>query len=143
MLSTISTLAQFRAGGMHDGHPVVIGLLVLAIIALVVYGFVQLGKGAAGATPAAPAGPSPGPSAAAGSSARIILDERFARGEIDSATYLHQVETLRRADGWVPPVAPTAVTEPVTTVEANDVASGGASEGDATTEMDVVTDPTP
>jgi hypothetical protein len=88
-----------------------IGLAILAGIAILIIGFgiwwlLQRRKTNA-ALPSTPAGSTSAP--LAGSAplvgpdprARVILDERFARGEIDSATYLHQIETFRLA--YLPP----------------------------------------
>lgn len=87
-MNAVSVLAQFRGG--FRGEPweaALLTLLALTIVALVVYGAQQLRLAARASSPqvAAPAG-----------TARAILDERYARGEIDTATYVEQVETLRR-----------------------------------------------
>lgn len=80
-------------------------LLLLVAVGLTVYGVSQLREAsridARASTPAVSASPIP----SGVPPARVILDERYARGELDTDEYLHRVETLRRADGWVP-VAP-------------------------------------
>ncbi|MEI8002098.1 MAG: SHOCT domain-containing protein [Actinomycetes bacterium] len=89
-----SVVAQIgpRFGGhfaSHDGHPVrwVIGLLLLAVaVAAIVVAIVALvrSRRAEVAAPAPEPGLVPAPVV---SSARAILDERLARGEIDPADY--------------------------------------------------------
>ena len=64
----------------------VLVLVGLALLGYVAFRIVQ-GRGAAGAVSAT--GPPTG-----GSSARRILDERFARGEIDEAEYLRRRQEL-------------------------------------------------
>jgi putative membrane protein len=84
--------------GMHDGPGwggwLVMGLLTLLLVGLVV-GLVLLAVRSAGARPGAPgqpAGRGPGP-------AEHLLDERFARGEIDEEEYLRRREVLRGGPG--------------------------------------------
>lgn len=62
------------------------GLLWLALLGLVVWAIVRL-AGGRGSTSAPPAPPAP--------AAEEILRQRFARGEIDAATYDQMRERLR------------------------------------------------
>lgn len=119
MMSTLATIAQFgpgRAG--HRGGGLLALVLVPVIVALVAYGIYLVTRGR-------PAGPLTTVAAnpVESSTARRILDERFARGEIDSDTYLRQVDTLRVADA--PRFAPTtevpAAEAPTTEVPAAEV----------------------
>ncbi|MBK6671285.1 MAG: hypothetical protein IPG46_17100 [Actinobacteria bacterium] len=133
MNATLTTLAgsdlvaQFdgRNGDYHHDGP---GFLLLPIIlGLIAFGFANLRRARRGAEcpngfgpwgaggPRGPHGPRfGGPFGPGGpgsnTPARTFLDERFARGEIDSETYLHQVATLRRADegAWGAPPQPAA-----------------------------------
>ena len=62
-------------------------LLVIAIVVLLIVGLTR--RGPSGAGPVSP------PS----SSARVILDERYARGEIDHEEYVRRREELGRSGG--------------------------------------------
>ena len=115
MNATLSTLAssdlvaQFdgRNGDYHRGGP---GFILFPIIVgLIIFGLVNLRRSRRGSEHSGGFGPwgaggSHGPrfggpgGPGSNNSARTFLDERFARGEIDSETYLHQVATFRRAD---------------------------------------------
>ena len=88
-------------------------LLPLAVVALVAYGIWELARSRSVEVAGA------GSSAAAGS-ARLLLDERFARGEIDADDYVQRRTLL---DG-APIVAPTGspVAAPVTPVTTADPA---------------------
>jgi len=102
-------------------------LLPVSAVALVGYGVWELFRSG---------GPSPAGSAAAGSvpmsgSARSILDERFARGELDAEEYVSRRSLL---DGTVPspPVADTAAPtddpSPGETVVTDDIEVAGTGE---------------
>jgi putative membrane protein len=83
-MSTMSVLAVFWPRGLIVGV-----LLPVAIVALVAYGAYELirSSGPSGlATGVAAGGQPPAPS----SSALSILDERFARGEIDAEEYVQR-----------------------------------------------------
>ncbi len=118
----------FREGsGLGGGIAAVCLLLVVpaVIVALIAYGTVVLWRHRV-----VPAGGGPNPAAP---HAQHILDERFARGEIDADIYVRQSELLRATRDGTPfvspppmpvtvpaapapaPEAPTAVTEAVTT----------------------------
>lgn len=79
---------------MHDGvgwgFPLVMLLFTAAIVGLIVYLFTTAGRASGRQTPP-PAPPHP----PASHGAEAILAERFARGEIDDATYLRQLTVLR------------------------------------------------
>jgi len=126
-LASSNLVAQFdgRNGDDHGGGP---GFLLFPIIVgLIIYGIINLKRSRRGSEHSGGFGPwgsggSDGPrfrgpgSAGSNSSARTFLDERFARGEIDSETYLHQVATFRRADegAWGSTTQPaTAQPDPV------------------------------
>lgn len=85
-------------------------LIPLAVLVLVAYGFWELGRSRvepAGADGALGVGSSGGGVAA--SSARSILDERFARGELDAEEYVRRRALL---DGTVPSPPVSMVREP-------------------------------
>jgi len=65
------------------------GLLALAGIAILVYVVIRLSTKNAGNDPASSLTASPGPT-----SARKILDERFARGELTVEQYREQIRVL-------------------------------------------------
>ena len=97
-------------------------LLPVAIVGLVAYGAVELLRartvGPAVATPGPTAGPAGSTSAALG-----ILDERFARGEIDAEDYVQRRNLLWPAVPTAvgPPDAPAPVHEPSRLDEAGTV----------------------
>jgi putative membrane protein len=102
-------------------------LLPVAIVALVAYGVFELLRASSteGAMPvaASPGGPSTGPS----STALGILEERFARGEIDAEEYVQRRTLLS-------PGAPPAPAEPAPSADtAAHVASAAPVEPDPTT----------
>ncbi len=76
------------------GHPLVV-LAALALLAAVLVAAVLLVLRDRAGRAARTAGPSRGP--AASSSAEAILDERFARGEIDDEEYQRRRTLLRAA----------------------------------------------
>lgn len=113
MTSTLALLAQFGPDRGGRGGGVLLALILAPIVvALVAYGIVQLTRGNALRTATTmPGAVPPAPVVGTPSSANVILDERFARGEIDRDTYLAAVDTLRQA--YTPPPAPAApVVEP-------------------------------
>jgi putative membrane protein len=84
-------LAQMGQRGIGRVHPhagwrvvilLLIGLVLLALIAAVIALFVRSGRG-----PSAGALPPEGPVGGAASQARVLLDHRYAGGEIDTAEY--------------------------------------------------------
>lgn len=88
---------------MHDGGLGWAGWLLLLLLALllvaVVVGVVLLlvrGTGGRGGGTTEPAGLAGGPGRSAPSAAEQVLDERFARGEIDEQEYLARRSVLRR-----------------------------------------------
>lgn len=87
-----------RGGGFF-----LVGILVpLLIVGLVAYGIFELVRARGGFGSAAPAG------AAAAGSARAVLDERFARGEIDAEDYVQRRTLL---DGSPAPAGPPPAPE--------------------------------
>lgn len=79
---------QGYAAMMGGGGGLLGGLLVLVVLALAVVGVVTLLQGRQGASSGVA-------TARVGSRAQQILDERFARGELDVEEYVRQRETLR------------------------------------------------
>ncbi len=105
-LSTL--LADMGGRGWHPGMLLFGVLIPLAIIGLVTYGIWELTS----ARRVAPTGPALGgpPSGPAPSSAALaVLDERFARGEIDAEDYLQRRSLLTSP---IAPVVATPVTPP-------------------------------
>lgn len=105
---------------MIRAHVFIFGVLIpLAILVLVAYGFWELGRSRiAGAGDGAP-GAVVGGGAAVSGPARSILDERFARGDIDADEYVRRRALL---DGTVP--SPPA--DPHGSTVSEPTASGGA-----------------
>jgi putative membrane protein len=105
--------------GFHPGMFVVGILIPLIIVGLVAYGIYELVR-ARSTGPALAAGPA--------TPARAVLDERFARGEIDAQEYVQRRTLL---DGTAPTGPP--------------VAAEGAEPADVTSEHPLVApeDPTP
>ena len=69
------------------GLALVLGVVLLTIVTIRVF---TTGSGASG-----PQGnPSAGPDSTGRSAARLLLDERFARGELDAEEYRHRVQVL-------------------------------------------------
>ena len=91
-------LADGMGRGFHPGMLVVGIFIPLVILGLVAYGIYELVRSrstvpaVAGAGPGGPAG-----------SARVLLDERFARGEIDAQDYVQRRTLL---DGRPAPAGP-------------------------------------
>lgn len=104
-----AALFAARMGGFAPGM-FVFGILVpLVIIGLVAYGVYELVRARNLGAPA--------PAVAGGAaSARTLLDERFARGEIDAEEYVQRRTLL---DGTAAPVAPTAPPADEPAVEAS------------------------
>ncbi len=123
-LSTL--LAQMGGRGGHGGF-LLFGILVpLVILGLVAYGVSELVKSRRLAPVAIAAGP---PAVFTTSpTALALLDERFARGEIDAEDFVQRRHLLTN------PAAPAAATAPAT-------ASEVPPEPPATTEQPVTTDP--
>lgn len=107
-MSTLTVLAVIGVRGALVGF-----LLPLTIVALVAYGVFELvrsreapiGAPAGGATP----GWTPPPTS---SSALAILDERFARGELDAEEYVQRRSLLMPSPVAGTPVPSTAATVP-------------------------------
>ena len=107
-MSTLTVLAVIGGRGALVGF-----LLPLTIVALVAYGVFELvrsreapiGAPAGGATP----GWTPPPTS---SSALAILDERFARGELDAEEYVQRRSLLMPSPVAGTPVPSTAATVP-------------------------------
>ncbi len=110
-MSTLTVLADIGGRGVIVGF-----LLPLAIVALVAYGTFELIRSREVA-PTAAGGTATGwtPAPAAPSSALTILDERFARGELDAEEYVQRRSLL------APPAAPTWTSEPTAATPASDV----------------------
>ncbi|MEM9204681.1 MAG: SHOCT domain-containing protein [Actinomycetota bacterium] len=115
LASDIGVLANHRGGG--DGEGFFFLLLLLAAIG----GGVYLWRRRRGDNTAAPT-PPPAPPTPPVSSARALLDERFARGEIDQAEYQH-----RRAVLAGETTAPVTAPEPPSSSGSE---SGDPDEGD-------------
>ena len=86
---------------MHDGMGwggwVLMTVLFLLLVAVLVVGLLLLLRAwrPGGSGPGPSAGPGPGAEHGGGSPADRILDERFARGEIDEEEYHRRREALR------------------------------------------------
>ncbi len=86
-------------------------LIPLAVLVLVAYGFWELGRSRTDAAAAGEGNGGLGPASfAATGSARSILDERFARGEVDVDEYVRRRALL---DGTVPSPPTLASEDPV------------------------------
>ena len=123
-------VGQIRPGFFFLGF-----LLPLVVIALVVYGIYERYRSRSTA---------PVPSVAAGAaSARVVLDERFARGEIDAEEYV-QRRTLLDGSPVVtpagPPSEPPTAAAPVATAE---VSPDAAPTGEQPVVADAGQDPSP
>lgn len=100
-MTTLNVLAVIGGRGVVLGF-----LLPMAIVALVAYGVFELIR-SRDASPAAAAGsPNGVPATTVSTSALTILDERFARGELDAEEYVQRRSLL------VPPAAPVWSPEP-------------------------------
>ena len=69
------------------GLVLILGLVLLTIVTIRIF---SGGPGVSGPQ----AGPPPGPGATGRSAARLVLDDRFARGELDAEEYRHRVQVL-------------------------------------------------
>ena len=94
-------LADRMGWGMHPGMFLVGILIPLLIVGLVAYGIFELVQ-------ARSTGPAPATGPA--TRARAMLDERFARGEIDAQEYVQRRTLL---DGTAPTTGPAAPEAPV------------------------------
>lgn len=74
-------------GDMHWWMLVLIAVLVVAVIALVVWLVIMMNRARTGVTSGTASAVAAPPSTPIGPTARQILDERYARGEIDTADY--------------------------------------------------------
>ena len=109
-------------GGVGIAGFVLMIILWIAVIALIVIGIRALilhsrrNKAAAAAASAYPSGTGPGATPSANSaSLLVILEERYARGEIGRDDFLQRKQDLGLGGQAVPPPAPPA-TPPETTV---------------------------
>lgn len=111
-----------RYGGDHDGH-FIFPLLLLVLIGLAVFAFIRRRRGGGHHHPL-PTPPAP-PTSAGTATAMAVLQERFARGELDSTEYEHRRQVLegRPATG---PTRSAEAAEP-----ADDDAEGADPTGDA------------
>ena len=101
-MTTLNVLAVIGGRGVVVGF-----LLPMAIVALVAYGVFELIRSRDESPAAAVAGsPNWVPAATVSTSALTILDERFARGELDAEEYVQRRSLL------VPPAAPVWSPEP-------------------------------
>lgn len=108
-----SALVADLGGGSRPGL-VIFGILIpLAILALLAYGIWELVRSRSVAMATDPSSGSWGP-------ARVVLDERFARGEIDAEDYVQRrtlldgAATVGPAPTPLPATAPRADADPTT-----------------------------
>jgi putative membrane protein len=123
-----TVVGQIRPGFFFLGF-----LLPLIVIALAVYGIWELYRSRSTAPVAA--------AAAGATSARVVLDERFARGEIDAEEYV-QRRTLLDGSPVATPAGP-ATEPPTAQAPVPDVSPDVAPTGEQPVVADAGQDPSP
>lgn len=88
ILAQIRPYEHMYVGGFGWGAILFFGLLAALFVALIVWLIVSLATKKKGYTPSAP------PSSSSKAAAKSILDERYAKGEIDREDYLQRKADL-------------------------------------------------
>ena len=121
-------------GGRDGGGFFIFPFLMFILLTLLIVGFIRRRKGWGGpGHPMSPGGGGRGPDA------KAVLDERFAKGQIDHAEYVHRKAVLD-GDAHIPPApasstgssaaTATAVADPLSADQAVPDDQDGGSEGD-------------
>lgn len=100
------TIAFIARGGAVGGPGPLLPFLVLLLIGGLAFWLIRRRNGSPGGSPGGSPSGSPG-----GTSALSVLQDRFARGEIDQAEFEHRKAVLTGAD-TVPPSGSSAATDP-------------------------------